>query len=222
MITKSKIFEVYEEKRKRNTILHTKNLTPGKSLYGERLVREGSDEYREWDPNRSKLASIIMKGCQNIFLRREDVVLYLGAASGTTASHVSDIVSEGFVFSLDFAPRVVRNLYFLCLERENMAPILADAHFPESYKDRITNIDFIYQDIAQKDQVEIFLKNCRMFLKDKGFAMLAVKARSMDVTKKPKQIFLEVQAKLEKALTIVDSKELAPYQMDHMMFVCKK
>lgn len=220
MITKSKIFEVYEERKGKKLILYTKNLTPGKSSYGERLVREGSEEYREWDPKRSKLASLIMKGCQNLFIRKEDVVLYLGAATGTTASHVSDICK--FVFCLDFAPRVVRNLYFVCLERENMAPILADAHFPESYKDRVPETDFVYQDIAQKDQVEIFLKNCRMFLKEKGFAILAVKARSMDVTKNPKQIFLEVKAKLEKEMAIVDSKDLSPYQMDHMMFVCKK
>src|SRR3989338_5035224 len=98
MITKSKIFEVYQDERNR---LYTINLTPGKKVYGERLIKDAGIEYREWNPRKSKLAAAILKGCQNIFIRKGDVILYLGAASGTTVSHVSDIVGkDGFVFAL--------------------------------------------------------------------------------------------------------------------------
>src|SRR3989338_3765739 len=176
MITQSKIFEVYQDDRKR---IYTINLTPGKKVYAEKLVTEKGVEYRQWDPKRSKLGAAILKGCPNTGIRKGDIVLYLGAASGTTVSHVSDIVGkEGFVFALDFAPRVVRDLVFVAEERKNIAPILSDTNRPESFADRACEVDIIYQDIAQKNQVEIFLKNIKLFLKNNGYALLAVKARS--------------------------------------------
>ena len=223
MIKKSKIFEVFEEEGKRKKSLFTINFTPGKKVYDEKLVNQDNVEYREWNPYKSKLAAAILKGCPNIGIRKGDVVLYLGAASGTTPSHVSDIVGkEGFVFALDFAPRVVRDLVFLCEIRQNMAPLLEDAHLPEKYKDKITKADIVYQDIAQRDQSKIFLKNCKMFLKKDGYCLLAVKARSVDVSKKPKEIFKEVRKEIEKELTIVDERKLDPFEKDHMFFVCKK
>lgn len=216
----SKIFEVFEDYRKR---LYTVNLVPGIKVYDERLVKEKGMEFREWNARKSKLAAYILKGGQNIFIRKGSVVLYLGASYGTTPSHVSDIVgSEGFVFALDFAPRVVRDLVFVSEDRKNIAPILGDANQPDSYVGRVSMVDVVYQDIAQRDQLNIFLKNVKLFLKKEGYALLAVKARSVDVTKKPKQIFAEVRQKLEKEMTIIDYKTLEPYQMDHCMYVCKK
>jgi len=217
---KSKIFEVYEDYKKR---IYTVNLTPGKKVYDERLVKEKGMEFREWNARRSKLAAAILKGCQNIFMRKGDVVLYLGCSYGTTPSHVSDIVGkEGFVFALDFAPRVMRDMVFVCEDRKNMAPILGDANKPQSYADKVCMVDIVYQDIAQRNQVDIFLKNFNLFLKKDGYGLLAVKARSVDVTKKPKQIFAEVKQRLEKEVTIVDYRTLEPYELDHCMFICKK
>jgi fibrillarin-like pre-rRNA processing protein len=217
---KSKIFEVYEDYKKR---LYTVSLTPGKKVYDERLVKEKGMEFREWNARRSKLAAAILKGCQNIFMRNGDVVLYLGCSYGTTPSHVSDIVGkEGFVFALDFAPRVMRDMVFVCEDRKNIAPILGDANKPKSYVDKVCMVDIVYQDIAQRNQVDIFLKNFNLFLKKDGYGLLAVKARSVDVTKKPKQIFAEVKQRLEKEVTIVDYRTLDPYELDHCMFICKK
>ena len=222
MISKSKIFEVYESNERRRQ-LYTVNLNPGKNVYGERLVNQNDTEYREWDAFKSKLASSILKGSQNIFIRKNDVVLYLGSASGTTVSHVSDIVGkEGLVFAVDIAPRVMRDMIFLCYARRNIAPVLADANNSNILKERISAVDALYQDVAQKSQVDIFLKNADLFLKNGGYALLAVKARSIDVTRNPKQIFREVKEKLEKALTIIDYRELEPFQKDHCMFICKK
>lgn len=221
MISKSKIFEVYEDKARRK--LYTLNLAPGKRVYDEQLVKQNNIEYREWDPYGSKLAAAILNGCNNIFLRKEDAVLYLGSATGTTVSHVSDIVGkDGLVFAVDIAPRVMRDLIFNCEERENVAPILADANHIRELMERVSLVDVIYQDIAQKDQVEIFLKNINAFLKKDGYALLAIKARSIDVTKNPKQIFKEVRERLEKEMIIVDYRTLEPYQKDHCIFICKK
>ena len=219
MITKSKIFEVYQEGNR----LFTVNLVPGKRVYDERLIREDGIEYREWNPLKSKLAAMILRGSPNVGIRKNDVILYLGAASGTTASHVSDIVGkEGFIFALDFAPRVVRDLVFVAEDRKNIAPLLEDANRPERYADKISQVDVIYQDISQKNQLEIFLKNIDLFLKKDGYALLAVKARSIDVTKKPQQIFNFVKEQLEKNITIIDYRALEPYQKEHCMFICKR
>lgn len=214
-------FNVYQDKR----FLYTKNLVPGKSLFEEGLIIENKIEYRAWDVYRSKLGAGIKKGLSEIGLKQRDIVLYLGAAHGYTPSYVSDIVgNKGFVFCIDNAPRVVRDLIFVCEERENMAPILIDANHPETYKELITEqVDVVYQDIAQRNQVDIFLKNCDAYLKKAGFGLLAVKARSIDVAEKPKEIFKQVREQLEQSsMVIVDYKELEPYEKDHAMFVCKR
>ncbi len=202
---------------------YTKSFAPGKNIYGENVVREGKDEYREWNVMKSKLGAALAKGISQIGIKPGDKVLYLGASTGTTPSHVSDIVGrEGFIFALDFAPRVVRELVFVCQDRTNMAPLLGDAKNPDTYYHKVSAVDAVYQDIAQKDQAEILLKNCKLFLKRGGFAILAVKARSIDVSRRPRDIFKEIRAKLEKELILVDYRELDPFEKDHALFVCKK
>jgi fibrillarin-like pre-rRNA processing protein len=223
-IQKSKIFEVYEQLKFKKKSLYTINLNPGKKVYDEHLIIENGIEYREWNYNKSKLAATILKGTPNIGIRKGDVVLYLGASTGTTPSHVSDIVGkDGFIFALDFAPRVVRELVFLCEERLNMAPMLENANRPETYQDKLSkSVDIVYQDIAQRNQSEIFLKNCNLFLKKDGYALIAIKARSVDVTKNPNEIFKIEREKILKELIIIDERKLDPYEKDHMFFVCKK
>jgi fibrillarin-like pre-rRNA processing protein len=219
----SRFYEVYEKDFGRKRLLLTKNLVKGKRVYDEKLFTEEKEEYREWNPDKSKLAAAILKGINQTGLTPRDTVLYLGASSGTTPSHVSDIIGkDGIVFALDFAPRVVRDLYFLSKKRKNIIPILADANKPETYIERVSQVDLIYMDIAQKNQVEIFLKNCDLFLKKSGYALLALKARSVDVTRNPALIFKEVRLELERHLKVIDWKSLEPFQQDHVMFVCKK
>ena len=214
-IKPSQIFEVYQDKNR----LYTKNLTPGKTFFNERTI----NDFREWDPEHSKLAAAIFKGCTNIFIRPASIILYLGIAHGYTASYISDIIgNKGFIFGIDPAPRVMRDCVFLAQERKNIAPILADANHPEQYIDKVTQADIIYQDIAQKNQVEIFLKNIDTFLKPNGYALLAVKARSIDIKRKPKQIFNEIRKILEQELTVIDYRTLEPYQKDHAFIICKR
>lgn len=215
---------VFEQRRGKRKAILTRNFTPGKKVYDENLIKDKGVEYREWNPRKSKLAAAILKGVNNIGIRNGSIVLYLGASTGTTPSHVSDIVGkDGFIFALDFAPRVVRDLVFVCEERKNMTPLLFSANHPEEYKDKISSeVDVVYMDVAQKDQAEIFLKNTDMFLRKGGIGLLAVKARSIDVTKRPKQVFDEVRRKLEKHINVVDFKILDPFEKDHCMFICKK
>jgi len=215
---------IYSKKDNRGRIkLYTQNLTPGIKYFDEEIEKFEGKEYRQWDARRSKLAAALMKKVSQIGLKPGQTVLYLGASHGYTPSYISDIIGkDGFIFALDFAPRVVRDLVFVCEKRKNMTPIMGDANQPNTYESRILPADFVYMDVAQKNQAEIFLKNCNMFLKKDGFGILAVKSRSIDITKRPKQVYQEIRRKLEKEITIVDYKILDPFERDHCVFVCKK
>ncbi|MFC1752642.1 fibrillarin-like rRNA/tRNA 2'-O-methyltransferase [Thermoproteota archaeon] len=214
---------IFELNKGRRTVYLTKNLVKGKSVYGEQLHKEGGDEYREWDPTRSKLAAALHKKVSQFGIYPGNIVLYLGASTGTTASHVSDLVGkEGLVFALDFAPKTTKELVFLCEERTNMAPILASATHPENYANLLCQVDCVVQDIAQREQAETFIKNCNAFLKKGGFGILSLKARSIDVAKRPKEIFKKVRDYLDKNITIVDYRELDPFEKDHCIFICKR
>jgi fibrillarin-like pre-rRNA processing protein len=202
----------------------TKNLALGRNIYGEQLIRRGDAEYRLWDPFRSKLAAVILKGLKNLPIKTGDKVLYLGAASGTTASHVSDVIGEdGYVFCVEFAPRSIRDLINnVCKFRENMSPLLADARFPRKYVTLVGKVDVIYCDIAQPEQARILVNNAEMFLKGNGWIMLAVKARSIDVTKEPSEIYRrEVQTLKENGFNITQVIHLEPYDKDHAMVVAQ-
>ena len=193
------------------------------SFFDERIIVEKKSFFREWDSKRSKLAAALSNGISQIGIKEGSVVLYLGASHGYTPSFVSDIIGDsGFVFCVEISPVVARDLVVICEKRKNMTPILASANHPETYKQLVVEADIVYQDIAQRNQVEIFLKNIDMYLKDEGYGLLAVKARSVDVTKRPKAIFSMVKEQLEKVVTIVDFKVLDPLQKDHSFFIVKK
>jgi fibrillarin-like pre-rRNA processing protein len=196
--------------------LATENLVPGESVYGERLI----NNLRLWDPRRSKLCSALLKNMK-VPLKEDFLVLYLGVASGTTASHMSDIVRNGFIFGVDFAPRSMRDFYFLCKKRKNMAPIPGNANIPEEYA-FVPKVDFIYQDVAQPNQADILIRNARFFLKSKGHALFMVKARSIDVTLKPQQVYKSVIKKLtDEGFKVIDKRNLAPFEKDHLAILLK-
>jgi fibrillarin-like pre-rRNA processing protein len=209
---------IFEDRRK----LFTLNSSPGLSFFEEYLVNIDGKEYRTWDKLRSKLAAAIVKGLRAIPLKKNSRVLYLGAAHGYTPSFISDIVVNGVVFALDFAPRVVRDLVFVAEKRKNILPIMSDANHPERYYNLVGEVDVVYQDVAQRNQVEIFLKNCEVFLKPGGYGVLALKARSVDVVSDPYKLFTEARKELSRKLEIVEQVNLNPFQKDHTFFVCKK
>lgn len=203
--------------------LCTKNFAPGYVVYGERLIRYKGVEYREWNAFRSKLAGAIMKGLKENPIRKGSKVLYLGAASGTTPSHISDIVEkDGKVYGVEFSPRVVRELILVAQRRPNLFPILADARFPQTYISLVEDTDVLYVDIAQPDQTDIAVYNAKTFLKEQGYLLLAIKARSIDVTKDPSEIFKLEAQKLERSnFEIVQIINLDPYDKDHAMVLAR-
>lgn len=203
----------------------TSNLAPGKKVYGERTVFLNGIEYRIWDPFRSKLAAAILNGLKFFPFKEGSRVLYLGASTGTTVSHVSDIVgAKGIVFAVEFSPRVANEFIDRCVKfRKNIVAIVEDARKPENYVGVFGKVDVVYCDIAQPDQTEIAIKNCRMFLRKDGVLMLVVKSRSIDVVKEPTKVFEEEEGKLRaNGFEILQKIELAPFDKDHALIVSKK
>ena len=197
------------------TALLTRNLTPGAKVYNEDLVIRDGVEYRTWDPFRSKLAAAIIKGLPDDIVNPGSKVLYLGASTGTTASHVSDIVGDGgLVVGVEFAPRVAREFVeHVARVRRNVIPFVADARDPSKYS--VARFDVVYCDIAQPDQTEIALYNCVRLLKKGGTLLLVVKARSIDVLKVPDRVYEEESRKLSTAGFRVEGVfELSPFDKD--------
>ena len=218
-IKESKFKGVFLGLRGRRTLLLTKNLTPGRKFFDEDLINHKGFELRTWNPDRSKLSAAILNRLKSMPIKEGDVVLYLGSSYGTTCTYISDIVKEkGFIFALDFAPRVMRDLVFISQVRGNICPVLGNANLPETYKDKVSKVDVLYIDVAQRNQAEILIKNAKLFLKDKGYAFFAIKARSVDVTKNPERVFQEEISKLLKSgFKLIDKVNLRPYQKDHVM-----
>ena len=200
--------------------LATENLVPGQSVYGEKLVRRGGKEFRLWDPTRSKLGAALQKGMK-FEIKQDWLVLYLGVASGTTASHISDLVSKGIVFGVDFAPRVLRDFLLLSETRPNLVPILGDATRPNQYSSIVPQVDFLYQDVAQPNQSQILIRNAEMFLKPDGLVFVAIKARSIDVTKKPRAVFNEFKQEINQHFQILAETRLEPFEKDHLALLLK-
>ncbi len=202
--------------------LYTRNLVPGKSVYGEGLVTQGGVEYRKWDAARSKLAAYLKRGGRHWPFRPGSSVLYLGAGSGTTVSHISDVCARGNIVAVEISPRVFRDLVSLAEARPNLIPIMADAGHPESYRGHVGVVDVLYQDVAQRDQEAIFLRNIEI-LRPGGTGILMVKARSVDVAAPPSDVYDHARGALLKGgLEVLDVRELDPFEVDHAAIVVRK
>ncbi len=182
------------------------------SYYGEKILL---NEFREWIPYRSKLAAVFLKGYL-VNIKPDWKILYLGAASGTTVSHLSDIIDKGIIYAVEYSAKPFLKFIELAKERKNIIPILEDASKPWMYSGIVEEVDFVYQDIAQKNQVEIFKLNCKIFLKERGEGIIMVKARSIDSTVDPEIVFNRVVKELSKDFKILRYGTLEPFHKDHI------
>jgi len=205
--------------------LVTKNLDPGHSVYGEKRVsvetQDGKTEYRVWNPFRSKLAAAIIGGVENIHVRPGSKLLYLGAASGTTVSHCSDVVGPtGTVYAVEFSPRSGRDLINVAKRRTNIIPIVEDARYPLKYRMLVGMVDVIFADVAQPDQARIVGLNAQYFLKNGGHFVISIKANCIDSTAAPEAVFA---AEIKKLQTFkfkpAEYVTLEPYERDHAVVV---
>lgn len=188
--------------------LATRNMAPGESVYGEKRISvdesvqndDGTTtttkiEYRMWNPFRSKLCAAIAGGADEIYVKPGSRVLYLGGASGTSVSHVSDIVGPtGYVYAVEFSSRSGRDLITMASKRPNVVPIVEDARQPARYRMIVPMVDVIFADVAQPDQARIVAMNAQWFLKVGGGILISIKANCIDSTAPAAEVFAnEVQ-----------------------------
>ncbi|KAI9739292.1 MAG: Small subunit processome complex component [Cirrosporium novae-zelandiae] len=224
--------------RGKEDLLVTKNLSPGESVYGEKRIsietaaapQTNGDseappaskiEYRVWNPFRSKLAAGILGGLDNIFIAPGKKVLYLGAASGTSVSHVADIVGpEGNVYAVEFSHRSGRDLINMATHRTNVIPIVEDARYPLRYRMLVPMVDVIFADVAQPDQARIVGINAHNFLKTGGGVVVSIKANCIDSTAAPEAVFSrEVQKMRDERIKPLEQLTLEPFERDHCIVV---
>jgi len=187
---------------------------PG-GVYNERML----GNYRVWDPYRSKLAALWYLD-KTTTLDKDEIVLYLGAANGTTVSHVADYVES--VYAVEFAPRPMEDLLVVAKKRKNIIPIYADATRPVLYASLLEPADLLYQDVAQPKQAGIAVKHLP-FLKSGGHLILMLKTRSVDIRKSPDEVFADTCAELTAGGYVVEkSTWLNPYHQDHAAIICRK
>lgn len=203
--------------------LAVENSIPGFKPFDEEILKISGKEFRIWNPYRSKAAAAIKRGIKEFPIKEGTKTLYHGAAHGYTCSFLSSIVGEkGIIYAIEFSERCFNELLPLCQKYKNIIPILADSRKPELFH-WIEKVDIVYIDIAQPDEIEIFMRNCKEFLKKGGYGMIAVKSRSIDVTKSPKEIYKEAIKKLENdGFEIIDWKTLDPFERAHAFIVVKK
>lgn len=205
--------------------LVTRNMVPGESVYGEKRITvegdEGKVEYRVWNPFRSKIAAAILGGIENIWIKPGSKVLYLGAASGTTVSHVSDIVGPtGLVYAVEFSHRSGRDLINVAKKRTNIIPIIEDARYPQKYRMLVGMVDVLFADVAQPDQARILAINAHHFLKNEGNFVISIKANCIDSTASPEIVFArEVKKLQEEQFKPREQITLEPYERDHAVVV---
>jgi fibrillarin-like pre-rRNA processing protein len=195
-----------------------------KSTTGERIVNRDGAYYHEWDPYTSKIAAALMRKLNHLSIEEDSCVLYLGCGSGTTVSHISDIAMRGIVFAVDISETQMRLLLLKLKNRMNVAPILADAHDPEGYRKNLASLDadVIIQDVAAKDQLDIFERNAHAFLKSGGEAYLSLKTKSISATLPPTQILEETKERLCSEFTILKSVNLRGYEDRHWLIHMRK
>ncbi|KAK2902694.1 hypothetical protein Q8A67_007407 [Cirrhinus molitorella] len=211
--------------RGKEDALVTRNMVIGESVYGEKRISvdegETKIEYRAWNPFRSKLAAAILGGVDQIHIKPGAKVMYLGAASGTTVSHVSDIVGpEGLVYAVEFSHRSGRDLLNVAKKRTNIIPIIEDARHPHKYRMLVGMVDVIFADVAQPDQTRIVALNAHNFLKNGGHFVISIKANCIDSTAAPEAVFAsEVKKMSAENMKPQEQLTLEPYERDHAVVV---
>jgi len=207
---------VYREGRD----LFTRNRLPGDRVYEEELRTSGGVEYRLWDPFRSKLAAFLLKGAPADLWEATRSVLYLGAAHGTTASHLSDLWPDAEIFVVEKSPTSFAPLLALARRRTNLLPLLTDAQLPERYRADVGLVDLLYQDVAQRNQAAIFVENARACLAPRGVGILMLKVRSVTQRRPGPAVVREARAELQRGgLTVRAEATLAPFSREHVALV---
>ncbi|MBI5225376.1 fibrillarin-like rRNA/tRNA 2'-O-methyltransferase [Candidatus Micrarchaeota archaeon] len=214
--------QIYPGVYKINGSLATQSAVRGFKVHDEPTMQIQGKEYREWDPFHSKLGAALSRGLREFPFKEGSSVLYLGAANGVTCSFISDIIGKGSIYAVEFSAQSGRDLITVSQKRTNIYPLISDARFPEKYSEDVGQVDVVFEDVADRDQAGILISNCKLMLKRGGIAMLAIKARSIDSTLPPKQIFSKVITELRDDFDLLEKIDLGQFERDHLFLVLRK
>jgi fibrillarin-like pre-rRNA processing protein len=188
-------------------------------VYGERWSDVGEQAYRSFEPARSKLSAALVKGWTGPLPRVGERWLYLGAASGTTASHVADLLGPGGrVYAVERSVRPFARLMIVAGRWPTLLPILADARDPFGYAGLVPPVDGVYADIAQPDQVDILLQNAALLLRGRGSRVLiALKTASMGRDATALEHVRQAETALSDRIDLVPTVRLDPFHRGHYL-----
>ena len=178
------------------------------------LEIKDTNNWIAWNPYHSKLSAYILAKGKYWPFTRKSIVLYLGAAEGNTISYLSNLCPDGRIIGVDISPTSMAELILLAEKKKNIIPFLGDAHFPEQYHPHVNSPDIIYQDIAQGDQLDIFIRNYKYFKPKHGFLML----KSKSIKGKDKEIINQYRENLESYFTNVECINISKWAKGHRAY----
>tara|TARA_B100001245_G_C22729141_1_gene354041 strand:+ start:156 stop:740 length:585 start_codon:yes stop_codon:yes gene_type:complete len=178
------------------------------------LELKTNNKWISWNPYHSKLSAYVLADGSEWPFEKKSTILYLGAAEGNTVSFLSHICHEGRIIGVDISSMAMAELLVLAEKRKNIIPFLGDAHFPNSYRPHTNIPDILYQDIAQRDQVEIFIRNYDFFGPKCGFLML----KSRSSPGKDSEVFQDCEKKLEFRFKKVSTVDITKWSKGHMTY----
>jgi len=178
------------------------------------LQIRNNGKWDTWNPYHSKLSAYLIAGGENWPFKNNSKVLYLGSAEGNTISYLSKICKTDTITAVDISAVAMAELLVLAKNKKNIIPCLNDAHFPERYRIQANNPDIIYQDIAQNDQVDIFIRNCNYFKPKHAFLML----KTQSIAGRNKEIFKETEKKLTEIFGKVETVNINKWAKGHSAY----
>lgn len=191
-------------------------------VYGERLVARPGGWWRRWDPYRSKLSAALLRGYDAPLPRPGERWLYLGAATGTTASHIADLVGpEGVVYAVEVSLRPFTRLLRLAERYPNLYPVLADGRHPEGYAGLVPPVDGVYSDVAQADQAAIARDNASLFLREAGMVVLVLKLSSIRRDRTPSELEARAMSELSPFRPLSAPVALEPFHRQHRLLALR-
>ena len=191
--------------------------------YKENLVEMNGKQYSIWNPYMSKLAAAIINGMEIFPILKKTKILYLDPTSEKTIKHISDIVGiNGKIFVVRNIMKNSKNfLEQIAKNRSNIFTIIPDKTNPARLTGMTETVDVIYIDIAEHNQTEIAIQNCKNHLRIGGFLMLIVPTKNIDFANNPSKKNQEERKKLQTSFDIIQEINLTDFFKEYSMVIAK-
>ena len=191
--------------------------------YKENLVEMNGKQYSIWNPYMSKLAAAIINGMEIFPILKKTKILYLDPTSEKTIKHISDIVGiNGKIFVVRNIMKNSKNfLEQIAKNRSNIFTIIPDKTNPARLTGMTEMVDVIYIDIAEHNQTEIAIQNCKNHLRIGGFLMLIVPTKNIDFANNTSKKNQEERKKLQTSFDIIQEINLTDFFKEYSMVIAK-